>query len=253
MDLDSLEGFDAVVHLAGASIARRFTREHLRRVLESRRDGTRLLAGSLARLSRPPRVLLSSSAIGLYGDRGEEALDEDSAPGRGPLAEIGKVWESETAPAARAGIRVACLRTGLVLAGEGGALAPMLLPARLGLGGPLGSGRQWWSWIALDDVTGAMLHALSEDTISGPVNLTAPQPVRQAEFARALGRVLGRPAFLPAPAFALRLLLGRGMADALLLASAKVTPARLLASGYRFRFTELEAALRRALGAEGRA
>jgi uncharacterized protein (TIGR01777 family) len=250
IDRERLEGLDAVVHLAGASIAARFTKAHLHEVLESRRAGTRLLATTLAGLARPPRVLVSASAIGLYGDRGDELLDESSAAGAGVLAETAKVWEAETAAAARAGIRVVLVRTGLVLAREGGALAPLLLPARLGLGGPLGSGRQWWSWIAIDDVVGAIRHAIVTATLSGPVHLAAPGAVRQAEFARVLGRVLGRPAFLPAPAFALRLILGRGMADALILASARVSADRLVASGYVFRYPALEPALRHVLGRE---
>ena len=239
------------MHLAGASIAARFTARHREAVLESRRAGTRLLCRALASLRSPPRVLISSSAVGIYGDRGDEVLDESSLPGKGFLAEVATAWEEETAPAERAGIRMVHVRTGLVLSASGGALAPLLLPARLGLGGALGSGRQWWSWIAMDDVIGAIRHALETSTLSGPVHLTAPGAVRQAEFARILGRVLGRPTFIPTPAFALRLLLGRGMADALILASARVVPGRLVASGYPFRFAELERALRHVLGREG--
>jgi len=253
IDRERLEGLDAVVHLAGASIAKRFSPAHFGEVLASRRDGTRLLATTLAGLARPPRVLVSSSAVGLYGDRGDETLDESSEPGAGELAEVARVWEAETVPAARAGIRVVLLRTGIVLSRQGGALAPLLLPARLGLGGPLGSGRQWWSWIAIDDVIGAIRHAIDSGTLAGPVNAVAPEPARQAEFARALGRVLGRPSWVPAPAFALRLILGRGMADALILASARVLPARLAASGYPFRFPRLEGALRHVLGREAAA
>ncbi len=237
-----------MVHLAGASIAGRFTAKHRREVLESRRSGTRLLATTLAALERKPRVLVSSSAMGIYGDRGDEVLDEAAPPGQGFLAEVARVWEAETEAAARAGIRVVRMRTGLVLAREGGALRPLLVPARLGLGGPLGSGRQWWSWITLDDVCAAMTFAIEHDALDGPVNLAAPVAVRQAEFARTLGHVLGRPAFLPAPAFALRLVLGRGMADALLLASAHLAPARLTAAGFRFGFDTLEPALRHVVG-----
>lgn len=244
IDSNGIEGCEVVVHLAGAGIAGRFTARHRRAVLESRRAGTRLLCGALARLQRPPRVLVSSSASGFYGDRGDEVLDETSGPGAGFLAEVARVWEGETAVAARAGIRVVLLRTGLVLSPRGGALAPLLLPASLGLGGPLGSGRQWWSWITLADMIGAIQFALDTDALSGPVNVVAPGAARQADFARILGAVLGRPALLPAPAFALRLLLGRGMADTLILASTRVRPARLLASGYRFQHSELEPALR---------
>jgi len=252
IDREALEGCDAAVHLAGATISGRFTARHRRRVLESRRAGTRLLATTLAALQRPPRVLVSASAMGIYGDRGDELLTEASPPGRGFLAEVAVIWETEAMAAASAGIRVVTLRTGLVLAREGGALAPLLAPARLGLGGPLGSGRQWWSWIALDDQVAAIRHVIATETPSGPVHLVAPVAVRQAEFARTLGRVLGRPAFLPAPAFALRLLLGRGMADALLLASARLVPERLTASGFRFRFDTLESALRHVLAREER-
>jgi uncharacterized protein (TIGR01777 family) len=248
IDAGALEGFDAVVHLAGASIAGRFTARHRARVMESRRRGTRLLAETLARLERPPATLLSASGVGYYGDRGEEALDESSGPGSGYLAEVAQVWERETGPAEAAGVRVVRLRMGLVLTPRGGALAPMLLPARLGLGGPLGNGRQWWSWIALDDLLSLMAHVLVRREPCGAVNAVAPAPVRQADFARALGRVLRRPAVIKAPAFALRTLLGRGMADALLLASARVRPARALAGGFTFRFPEIEPALRHVLG-----
>jgi len=247
IDEDGLEGFDAVVHLAGESIARRFTARHRRAVLESRRDGTRLLCAALARRARPPRVLISASAMGIYGDRGDEVLDESSQTGRGFLADVARIWEAETEVAKAAGIRVVITRNGLVLSRRGGALAPLLAPARWGLSGPLGSGHQWWSWIALDDVVPAIEHLIATDAIDGPVNLVAPQPVRQAEFARALGRVLARPALVPAPAFALRMILGRGMADDLILASARIRPARLAASGYAFRFESLEPALRHLL------
>ena len=247
IDRAALEGAGAVVHLAGATIAGRFTERHRREVRESRVAGTRLLARTLASLERKPTVLVSASAMGIYGDRGDELLDESKPPGDGFLADVGRQWEAETAPAAEAGIRVVLLRTGLVFAREGGALPPMLTPARLGLGGPLGSGRQWWSWVTIDDVVAAYAFAIATPALAGAANLATPQPVRQAELAHVLGRVLGRPAFLPAPAFALRLLLGRGMADSLLLASARMVPARLTAAGFRFRFETLEPALRHVL------
>lgn len=250
IERDALEGADAVVHLAGATIAGRFTKRHRRAVRESRIRGTRLLARTIASLERKPQVLVSASAMGIYGDRGDELLDETKPPGEGFLADVARQWEAETAPAAEAGIRVVLVRTGLVLAAGGGALPPLLTPARLGLGGPLGSGRQWWSWVAIDDVLAAYAFAIATPALAGPVNLAAPAAVRQAEFARVLGRVLGRPAFLPAPAFALRLLLGRGMADSLLLASAHLAPAALTAAGFRFRFETLEPALRHVLGRE---
>jgi uncharacterized protein (TIGR01777 family) len=248
IDRAALEGLDAVVHLAGATIAGRFTERHRREVRESRIAGTRLLARTLASLARKPRVLVSASAVGIYGDRGDELLDESRPPGDGFLADVARQWEAETAPVADAGIRVVLVRTGLVLAREGGALPPLLGPARLGLGGPLGSGRQWWSWVALDDVLAAYEFAIANPSLAGPVNLAAPVAVRQAELARVLGRVLGRPAFVPAPALALRLLLGSGMADSLLLASARAVPEKLAAAGFRFRFETLEPALRDVLG-----
>lgn len=250
IEREALEGADAVVHLAGATIAGRFTRRHRRAVRESRIRGTRLLSRTLASLERKPAVLVSASAMGFYGDRGDELLDESRPPGEGFLADVAREWEAETAPAAAAGIRVVRVRTGLVLAREGGALPPLLTPARLGLGGPLGNGRQWWSWVALDDLLAAYAFAIATPSLAGPVNLSAPVAVRQAELARVLGHVLGRPAFLPAPAFALRLLLGRGMADSLLLASARMVPAALTAAGFRFRFETLEPALRHVLGRE---
>jgi hypothetical protein len=244
----ALEGLDAVVHLAGESIGgRRWNPAHQRRVRESRERGTRLLCDALAALERPPRVLLSASAVGYYGDRGDEVLTEESPPGAGFLAEVAREWEEATAPAERRGIRVVRMRLGIVLAARGGALEPMRRIASLSLFGPLGAGRQWMSWIALDDLVHAFRHALSHETLRGAVNAVAPGAVRQAEFARTLGRVLHRPAFLPAPAMALRLVLGREMADELLLASQRVEPRRLRETGCAFRFPELEPALHHVL------
>jgi uncharacterized protein len=243
-----LEGFDAVVHLAGESIGgRRWNAAHRRRVRESRVRGTRLLSEALAALARPPRVLLSASAVGWYGDRGEERLTEASAAGSGFLAEVARAWEESTAPAARRGIRVIHLRSGLVLTARGGALEPMRRLTALGLGGPLGDGRQWMSWIAIDDLVGAIAHGIAREGLRGPVNAVAPGATRQAEFARVLGRVLNRPVWLPAPRLALRLVLGRDMADELLLASQRVDPVRLRETGYTFRFPSLEPALRHVL------
>ncbi|MBI2491181.1 MAG: TIGR01777 family protein [Candidatus Rokubacteria bacterium] len=251
LDAAVLGGVEAVVHLAGASVAAgRWTLERKRRILESRTLPTRLLAETCARLPRPPRVLVSASATGYYGDRGDETLTEASAPGSGFLAEVCRAWEAATEPAAARGVRVVSLRIGIALSSRGGALAKMLPPFRLGLGGPIGSGRQWTSWIALDDLIGAILHSLTTESLRGPVNAVAPHPVTNREFSRALGRVLRRPALLPLPAFAARLLLGE-MADELLLASARVLPARLVASGYAFEYPELPAALRAALGRAG--
>jgi uncharacterized protein (TIGR01777 family) len=209
--------------------------------------GTRLLSEALAALARPPRVLLSASAVGWYGDRGEERLTEASAAGSGFLAEVARAWEESTAPAARRGIRVIHLRSGLVLTARGGALEPMRRLTALGLGGPLGGGRQWMSWIAIDDLVGAIAHGIAREGLRGPVNAVAPGATRQAEFARVLGRVLNRPAWLPAPRLALRLVLGRDMADELLLASQRVDPVRLRETGYTFRFPSLEPALRHVL------
>lgn len=243
IDTAGLEGLDAVVHLAGETIARRWTAARKRNIRASRVAGTQLLAQTLARLAHPPKTLISASAIGYYGDRGDMVLREDSGPGRGFLSEVCIEWEQAAQPAAQAGIRVAHPRIGVVLTTAGGALKQMLLPFRLGLGGVLGSGRQYWSWIAFDDVIEGLLHALHNENLSGPFNLVAPQPVTNREFTKVLGRVLSRPTVIPAPKFALRLLLGE-MAEGLLFASARVEPAKLLASGYPFRYSDLEEALR---------
>jgi uncharacterized protein (TIGR01777 family) len=248
LDPASLEGFDAVVHLAGESIAAaRWSRQRKARIRQSRVQGTRLLSSTLAGLGRPPGVLASASAIGYYGNRGDQQLDEESPLGSGFLAEVGRDWEAATGPAAEAGIRVVHLRTGMVLASRGGALARMLPLFRLGLGGRLGGGRQYVSWVTLDDVVGAVSHVLLTETLRGPVNLVAPQPVSNRQFTATLGRVLRRPTLLPAPRFALRIILGQ-VADELLLASTRVVPKRLLDTGYQFRHPELETALRHVLG-----
>jgi uncharacterized protein (TIGR01777 family) len=247
LDPRALEGTDAVVHLAGEPIPQRWTAEAKRRIRESRVRGTQLIATTLAGLARPPRVLASGSAMGVYGDRAGEVLDEDSALGRGFLAEVATAWEEAAQPAARAGVRLLTLRTGLVLSRRGGALAKLLLPFRLGAGGRIGSGRQWVSWIALDDTVGAILHAIEHPSLAGPVNVSAPEPVTNAEFTATLARVLHRPAVVPVPAFALRLAFGE-MGEATLLASQRMRPRRLLESGYPFRHPTLEGALRHALG-----
>ena len=250
IDAAALEGHDAVVHLAGENLAAgRWTRARKERVRMSRVNGTRLLAESLARLARPPQVLVSASAIGYYGDRGDEILTEASASGDDFLAAVGREWEEATEPARRAGIRVVRLRLGVVLTPAGGALGKMLLPFSLGVAGRLGSGRQWMSWISHDDAIGAIHHAIITPTLEGPVNGVGPQPVTNAEFTDTLGRVLCRPAIIPIPATALRLLLGE-MADATLLASTRVVPARLLGTGYSFRHPTLERTLRFGLGRE---
>jgi len=244
LDPACLEGLDAVVHLAGENIASgRWSARKKARIRDSRAGGTRLLCEALSRLSRPPRVLVCASAIGYYGDRGEEILREDSPPGKGFLAEVCQAWESAAEPAARKGIRVVHLRFGAVLSPAGGALAKMLPPFRLGVGGRLGDGRQYLSWVSIDDAVGAIRHALATDSLRGPVNGVAPEPITNQEFTRTLGKVLSRPTLFPMPAFAARLAFGE-MADALLLSSSRVEPARLVASAYRFRHPALEPALR---------
>ena len=246
--MHDLEGMDAVVHLAGESIAGgRWTTAKKLRIQESRWKGTSVLVEHLSPLRQPPKVLVCASAVGYYGDRGGELLSEESAPGSGFLADTCRNWEAVAEPAVRRGIRVVHLRTGIVLSSSGGALGKMLLPFRLGLGGKVGSGRQYMSWIAMDDLLGVIQHAISNDTIRGAVNAVAPHPVTNLEFTKTLGKVLSRPTIFPLPAFAARLALGE-MANALLLASTRVQPARLQSSGFVFRYPELEAALRHVLG-----
>jgi hypothetical protein len=247
LDPARLEGLDAVVHLAGENIAGRWTAAKKARIRSSRVEGTRLLAEALAGLKRPPKTLLCASAIGYYGDRGAELLREESPAGTGFLAEVCREWEAAARPAAEKGLRVVHLRIGVVLSPAGGALARMLMPFKLGLGGRIGSGSQFMSWIASDDLSGVIRHALTTESLRGPVNAVAPQAVTNLEFTQTLGRVLRRPTPFPMPAFAARLAFGE-MAEALLLASARVEPTRLVASGYRFRAPELEGALRHLLG-----
>lgn len=242
------EGLDAVIHLAGENIAgARWTAARKAALRDSRVGPTALLARTLAGLARPPKTLVSASAIGIYGDRGDEVLTEASTLGDDFLGMLGAAWEAAAAPAAAAGIRVVHPRFGIILTPEGGALAKMLPVARLGLNGPLGGGQQWMSWIALDDVLGALHHCLAHQEIAGAVNAVAPTAVRNAEFAQTLGRVLHRPGVLPVPAMALKLLFGE-MADATLLGSAQVVPGVLGATGYAFRHPTLETALRHVLG-----
>ncbi len=250
IDAKALEGVDAVVHLAGEPIASRWTPERRRRILASRVESTRLLATTLARLARPPRVLVAASAIGFYGDRGDEWVDESSPAGIGFLADVCKAWEAAADPAREAGIRVAHARIGVVQAAAGGALRNLLVPFRLGLGGRIGDGRQYVSWIALDDAVGALHWLIFADSLAGPVNVVAPEPVTNAELARTLARVLRRPALLSVPTAALRALAGE-MGQALLLDGARVRPRALEASGFAFRTPTLEAALRAELGLSG--
>jgi uncharacterized protein (TIGR01777 family) len=245
---------DAVIHLAGENVGARWTAARKRRIRDSRIRGTRVLTEALARVRHRPRVLVSASAIGIYGNRGDEVLTENSPPNEAVpdfLMEVAEAWEAAADPARAAGIRVVHPRFGLVLTPAGGALGKMLLPFRLGLGGRLGSGDQWISWISIDDVVGAILHVLLAESFSGPVNLVAPEPVRNRDFTTILARVLSRPALLPVPAAALRLAMGE-MATATLLSSIRVVPKRLLASGYRFQHLDLETALEAMLGSAAR-
>jgi uncharacterized protein (TIGR01777 family) len=246
-DKTSIEGLDAVVHLAGENIAAgRWTTEQKRRIRESRIQGTRLLAQSLAYLFDPPKVLISVSAIGYYGDRGEQRLDESSAPGSGFLPELCREWEAATAQASARHIRVVNPRLGMVLSAAGGSLAKMLPIFRLGIGGRVGSGKQYMSWIAIDDLVRIIEYAIQDESLRGPINAVAPNPVTNLEFSKILGRVLNRPSFMALPAFAARLIWGQ-LADEVLLASARVSPERLLQSNYKFLFPNLEAALRHIL------
>ncbi|HEY3702171.1 MAG TPA: TIGR01777 family oxidoreductase [Acidimicrobiales bacterium] len=248
--IDSLAmvGADAVVHLAGASLARRWSSSYKARLRDSRVKGTTLLATAVAQLDRPPGVMVSGSAIGYYGDRGDEVLTEDSDPGTGFLAEVVQAWEAATLRADEVGVRVVHLRSGIVQSAEGGALGTQLPLFKLGLGGQLGPGRQYHSWISLADEVDAILHALTHDTVRGPLNATAPNPVTNTEFTRILGAAVGRPTMLRVPSFALRAALGTEMARETLLVSQRVRPARLEATGYEFHHPELLGALEAALG-----
>lgn len=247
LDPSTLEGLDAVVHLAGENVAEgRWTRRKRARIRDSRVRGTSLLARMLAALAAPPKVLASASAVGYYGSRGDELLDEESPPGDGFLSGVCRDWEAATDPAAAAGVRVVHLRTGMVLSTAGGALAKMLPLFRCGLGGCLADGRQYVSWITLDDVAGAIRHVLLTDSLDGPVNLVAPEPVTNRELTRTLGRILRRPTLLPVPAFVLRAALGQ-MADGLLLSSTRVLPRRLLESGHAFGDPKCDPAVERLL------
>lgn len=253
IDAAALQACDAVVHLAGESIAEgRWNTAKKKRIMDSRVEGTRLLAQTLAKLSGGPRVLVSASAIGYYGDSGDRVMTEESASGDNFLAEVCRAWEIETEFARKAGIRTVCMRLGVVLSDEGGALKKMLLPFRLGAGGVVGSGRQYMSWISLADAVGAFEHALATPSLSGPVNLVSPNPVTNSEFTKALGRALHRPTMIPMPAFAARLAFGE-MADELLLASTRVEPRKLQASGYAFRHPTIDQALAEILGSDSAA
>jgi uncharacterized protein len=247
LNVTELEGFDAVIHLAGDSLASsRWTEAKKRQLQESRIASTTLLSEALAGLIKKPEVFIAASAIGYYGNRGEEELDEESSKGTGFLSDLCANWEKATTKAKEAGIRVVNLRFGVVLSVLGGALSKMLLPFTLGVGGQLGAGKQFFSWVSIDDAVGAIVYALQTRSLSGPVNVTAPKPVTNLEFTKILGKVLSRPTIMPVPSVALRLLFGE-MADECLLTGQKVKPAKLVASGYHFSDSELEPALRRAL------
>ncbi|MDT4896593.1 MAG: uncharacterized protein QOH25_1670 [Acidobacteriota bacterium] len=244
---EELESFDGVVHLAGENLAEgRWTDEKKRRIRESRTKGTQLLSETLAKLKEKPEVLVSASAVGFYGSRGDELLTEQSASGEDFLAEVCREWELATHAAAQSGVRVVQLRFGVILSNEGGALKKMLLPFRMGVGGKLGDGKQYLSWIAIDDAVGAIEHALVNDTMRGAVNVVAPEAATNYEFTKTLGNVLSRPTIFPVPAFAARLVFGE-MADATLLASQRVEPVRLKETGFAFKYPELEGALRHIL------
>ena len=239
---DSVSGFDAIIHLAGETVVGRWTAAKKAKIRDSRVASTRNLVHALTIMPKRPRVLITASAIGYYGDRADEPLNEMSSSGAGFLANVCREWEAAAKPAADAGIRVVQLRTGVVLSREGGALRKMLLPFRMGVGGKVGSGLQWMSWIHIQDWVGAVQHILKNDLLQGPVNMVAPKPVTNAEFTKTLASVLRRPAIFPVPAFAAKLAFGE-MAEDVLLASQRVEPARLITSGYPFQYSELEKAL----------
>jgi uncharacterized protein len=239
---ETVSGFDAVIHLAGENIFGRWTAAKKEKIRHSRVVGTFNLSSALAQAEEKPRVFICGSAIGYYGNRGDEALREESAPGTGFLAEVCQDWEEATTPAVQADIRTAHIRTGVVLSPKGGALAAMLTPFKLGVGGRVGSGRQWTSWIDIRDMVGAIHHILKNDLIQGPVNLVAPRPVTNTEFVKTLASLLSRPAIFPLPEFAVKLVFGQ-MGEEVLLGSQKVEPAKLISSGYPFRYRELRASL----------
>ena len=247
IDAAAMEGCDAIINLAGDGIANgRWTEEKKRRILDSRVNGTRLLSERMANLSRKPATFINASAIGFYGSRGDELLDEDSSPGEGFLARVCREWEAATAPAEQAEIRVVKLRLGVILTKDGGIMGSMLQPFKLGLGGKVGAGKQVISWVAMDDVVAAISFILSHQTLRGPINLVAPRPVTNAEFTKTLGRVLSRPTFMAMPAFAAHLVFGE-MADEMMLSSTRVAGKVLNDAGFRFQYPELEGAVRELL------
>ncbi|MDA0204955.1 MAG: TIGR01777 family oxidoreductase [Acidobacteria bacterium] len=243
---EAFDGVDAVVHLAGESVVGRWTTAKREKIRASRVDSTQLLVAALAKLEKPPATLISASAIGYYGEKGEAEVTEESGPDNDFLGQVAVAWEAAALRVELRGVRVVCLRLGIILGQGGGALEAMLLPFKLGVGGPLGSGQQWWSWVALDDVIGLIDFALRTPAAEGPLNVTAPQPERQKDFAKALGKALHRPAFMPAPAFALKLALGGFSTE--LLSSKKVLPKKAERLGYRFRFSDLADCLEHVIG-----
>jgi uncharacterized protein (TIGR01777 family) len=247
LDATALRGVDAIVNVSGANVGRRWTTARKRDILDSRVDTTRLLTTTAAALEPRPSVYVSAGGVDVYGDRGDEIVTEESTPGTGEgfLESVGRAWEAAADPAREAGIRVVSFRQGILLAKDGGALQRMLMPFKLGVGGPVGNGKQWWSWVALDDATAAYVRALTSD-LTGAVNLCAPNPMTSEQFAKALGKVLGRPTILRAPAFAIRTVYGQMGEEALLL-SHRVLPAKLLDGGFEFEHPELEGALAHAL------
>ena len=248
IDTDSLNGIDAVIHLAGESVAERWTNEKKNRILQSRVQGTRLLAEALSRLQKPPSDLLCASAIGFYGERGAEVLTEESEPGRTFLANVCVAWESAAESASRAGIRTSHMRFGIILSTTGGAFPRMLAPFEMGAGGRLGNGKQYMSWITLTDAVRAVDFVLSKRQLAGPVNVTAPMPITNADFTETLSRVIGKPALIPVPATMAYLAYGNEMTDEVLLASDRAVPERLSLSGFDFKYPKLEAALQHIVG-----
>ena len=242
LSANAVSGFDAVIHLAGESIVGRWTDEKKRKIRDSRVLGTENLALALAQAKEKPQVFICSSAIGYYGSRGDELLHEESAPGEGFLPDVCREWEAATQAAADAGIRTVQIRTGVVLSPKGGALGKMMTPFKLGVGGRIGDGRQWMSWIDVQDMVGAIHHILKSDLLRGPVNMVAPKPVTNEEFTKTLASVLSRPAIFPVPAFVVKLAFGE-MGETVLLGSQRVEPTRLVTSGYPFRFSTLRASL----------
>jgi len=247
IEISKLEGSDAVVHLSGENIGSgRWTARKKIDIFDSRIKGTQLLCESLAKLVNPPKVLVSASAIGYYGNRGDELLDENSNAGKGFLADLCQKWELAAEPAAKKGIRVVYLRSGIVLSSKGGALYKMLFPFKLGLGGKLGSGLQYMSWISIDDMVGVIDHVINNESISGPINIVTPNPVTNKEFTRTLGKVISRPTIFPLPTTIGKILFGE-MAEEMIFSSTRVTPKKLLSSGYQFQFPDLEEALHHVL------